>query len=278
MPRLQVNLIGIGARTASSWVVTTQWAVSALPTPGALATALANIRTALVASTPFKASIGSNYQFVSLKALAYATPGAPASFTVDSGGAAVAGTGAPLIPPLAVVVSEQTAAAGASFRGRSYFPGSGATAPSSQGTLTTVQQQAVRSGWLAAHNAILAGLATLGGGPVHVVYSRKTGDMTPIVVIRTGDRIDTARGRFGDTPETYVSEAVPSSVAIALAPEGDEVDAGVLGIGEDATEDEVADYLEALAAHLGDFGPLTLGPLKELYNFAQTILQLRRAD
>lgn len=275
MPRIQINLIGTSARPSASWTMTTQWAVSSLPTPGAMATALASARAALVASADFLAGRASNYSFVSLRALGYVTPTAKASWTVDASGTAQAGGGGVLVPPLAVVVSEQTGAAGPSFRGRSYFPGCGAGTPAGDGTVSAGQQTSVRNAWIAIHSALVAALNPLGGTPVHVVFSPKTGNMTPINLIRTGNRVDTARGRFGDAPESYTSQAIPGVVQITQTPAApNEVSPEALGLPADTDDAKLQDFLDAFKN--AQVTPLEeLGPFKAFADTVKTLLTVK---
>lgn len=277
MPRIQINLIGSSTRPSSSWAVTSQWAVSTLPTPAQMQTVLNNLRSALAASAAFKASIASNYSLVSLRALGYSVPTAPADWTVDAGGAAVPGTAFALVVPLACVVSEQTGAAGPSYRGRSYWPGAGGGA-ANDGSISPASQQTTRTGWLAFHNAAVTALSTLGGTPVHVVFSKKTGEMTPITIIRTGNRVDTARGRFGDAPESYIAEAVPGTVTLDLdGPGEDDLDVRtILGLPPDATDEQVTDAALAIINQDSIDGSDILGGLKTLWSAAKTAIELRK--
>ncbi len=266
MPRMQVNVEGTSLRTGASWAITSQWAMSALPSLASAQTAIIALRAALAVSAPFRAGIGGNYSLVNVKALGYTIPIGPATYTVEQGGAAVAGSGAQITPPLAVVVSELTGAAGGSYRGRSYWPGSGGSAPqSTDGIVTAPSQQAVRTSWLALHNATITALAAIGADPVHVVFSRKTGEMTPITVIRTGNRVDTARGRFGDDPEVYIAETVPGALS---------VDAEDLGLDPEVYDEaSIQEIIDAMNAIKG--APITLGPLKQLLSAAKTVFELK---
>lgn len=213
MARVQINLKGTSTRAGARWVVTQQWSMPTLPTEAQGSAIAAAARAALVASSPFKNSIGQQYSLVSVGAIGYLGNVPPAAWSVEASGAAVAGANPSVSAqiPLSVVVSERTGVAGPSYRGRSYWPGGTALA---DGSVTSTTQQLIRTGWLAAHTAVLGAFTGQGFGATHCVYSPKLGFMTPITTIRTGDRIDTARGRFGDAPEAYTSEALPASLAV----------------------------------------------------------------
>lgn len=253
MPRIQINTTGLSTRVGTTWAMTAQFAVPALPSgPAALAAILATIRTTLVGSSAFKGGIGTQYSFVNLHGLAYATPLGPAQYVADAGGASVQGSFVSGPIPLATVVSERTNASGPSYRGRTYFP---MATQQADGSNLTALQTAVSGAWLAWHNAMIAGLQGAGLSPVHVVLSRKTGDMTPISYIQVGNRVDTARGRFGDAPEVYTTYALPSS---------QQVTPSQIGLPDDVDDDTLQQILEAANSYppLAPEG-FTLGPLKE---------------
>lgn len=218
MPRLMITMHGASARAGGTWAVTSQWAVASGPANSpAFNTVLGTVMNSLSGSAAFKAGVAANYPVQGLHGLYYPVPGGTASIVGDSPTQTVTGTQGVTIPPLAVVVSERTNAAGPSYRGRSYWPNGNA---GSDGIVTGATQTAVRSSWLAFHSLALAALAGAGYSPIHVVWSKKTGNMTPITYIQTGDRIDTARGRFGDALESYASSTVPTSLAVTPAEAG----------------------------------------------------------
>lgn len=265
MPRLQVSIHGTSTRTGATWTITQQWALSSGPANAlALGTVLSTAHTSLAGSTDFKASMGANYTVTGLHGLYYPVPGGHASIVADSSGSPITGTGTAAPIPLAIVVSERTNAAGASYRGRTYWPRGQANA---DGSVDPVIQTPVRAGWLAAHTLVAAALSGASYGPVHVVWSPKTGNMTPISYIQTGNRIDTARGRFGDAPETYVSEALPSSAQVTPQQ---------VGLPDDATPEQIEQVNEFIAGlHLEG---MELGPLLELAGAVQLALKVVPAE
>lgn len=218
MPRLQITMHGTSPRTGGTWAVTSNWAVASGPANGpALSAVLTTIMTSLAASTALKAGMSANYPTTGLHGLYYPVPAAHATIVGDSATATFTGSLAATPPPLATVVSERTNAAGASYRGRSYWPNGTC---GSDGSISNASATAVLNSWLAWHNAILAALAGQSWSPIHVVWSPKTGNMTPITYTQVGNRIDTARGRFGDALESYTSAVVPSALSATPADVG----------------------------------------------------------
>jgi hypothetical protein len=237
VPRMQITLHGTSTRNGATWAVTQQWAVGGGPANAlAFQTALSTAAASLLGSAPFKAGIGTQYTMTGLHGLYYPIPLGPASIVADSNA-------------VAVVVSERTNAAGPSFRGRSYWP---CGAAGLDGVVSVATQNQVQSSWLAAHTLVSAALSGAGWSPVHCVFSRKTGDQTPISYIQTGNRIDTSRGRFGDAPEVYTAQALPTSASVAPS---------AVGLPDDA-DAEAIEKFEQFVNTSGD--PAFLGPLKEV--------------
>lgn len=264
--RIQITIQGVSNTVVGQppWAVTAQFAVSALPSDAtALATILSTIDTTLRASTPFKAGVGANMSYLGLHGIGYAVPSGTATIVADAGGTvAIAGTGPQGDPRTCVVVSERTAAAGPSYRGRSYWP---YTANFTDGQIPTSNQTTVRASWKAAHDAMIAALSSAGISPVHVVWSPKTGNMTPINGYCTGNRTDHQKNRAGKGREVYVCGVL--SFALAVTP--DELSPTIAALDPDAQADIIARFN---AGQLVGSDPL--GPLGALWDSVATVLTL----
>lgn len=213
----RVEIVLQGYVGSGNWAITSNWALASAPSVSQMQLAMNTLGTSLNSSTgtggDFTKSIGTQYHGQNLHALTYPSVAPPATFATDAK-ASFNGQAAHVCQPvpLATVVSERTAGAGPSYRGRTYWPyaycGPDGVYPNDADTAI------VRTGWLAYNALVTAAFAGQGLTATQVVYSRKLGSMTPIVIIGTGNRIDTSRGRFTDDRETYVNQTLPGTVEV----------------------------------------------------------------
>lgn len=108
-----------------------------------------------------------------------------------------------------LVISLRTATAGASGRGRAYWPATGA--PLGTGTLRLLPATATSA--LAGAKTYLSGIqaaidVTLDGVAL-AVWSRKNSDLYVVNQLQMGDIVDTQRRRRDQTVETYSSLVYP---------------------------------------------------------------------
>jgi len=219
MPRCRVVLQGPLA-TVSSFANNYEFALSGPVTSQtqlqAVATAIGN---AITTSTPFKAGMCTDTSVTVVKLLYYSGTG-PATLVATAIAGAV-GSPSPIhAPQVCVAASLRTGVSGRSYRGRLYVPyrGSGISAA---GVVTTATQTLIANSVSAAVSAVGAAFTAQGLSAAWVVYSPKTGNMTPITTIMVGAQCDTIRHRNRNRSETYTSQAAPA-VTLTLAPGADE--------------------------------------------------------
>lgn len=208
MPRLRLT-VGGPLGTASDWSNTLEYAL------GAPITSLATLQTivnatfaALSASTAFKAGLCSDTYCNSVKALVYNSDTGPADLVATSSGTAFVGTtGAVHAPQVCVVASLRSNVAGRSYRGRIFTPYRGSTIGTS-GVITSGGQTLVAAYVNAINTAFVTAAVSSSVSPAWIVYSPKTGSLTPLASILVGTQCDTVRHRNRNRAETYASYAI----------------------------------------------------------------------
>jgi hypothetical protein len=103
---------------------------------------------------------------------------------------------------VAVSLTAGTKPNGTPYKGRFYLPPCTSTALAAGGLLQTTTRSSYNqwaSGWL---NALKAAGVTPG------VWSRKFATVTPVGIVRVGDRVDTIRSRRNKGTENYVQSVV----------------------------------------------------------------------
>lgn len=107
-------------------------------------------------------------------------------------------------PQVARCVSLVTGVAGRRFRGRIYLPAAAASV-TSNGTAVPI------TGFTSSFAEFLAAIPTVWVGPEEPfigVHSAASDLITPVIAVRTGNRLDTQRRRADNIAETYVSVAL----------------------------------------------------------------------
>lgn len=255
MARLRVS-IGGTLSTAGSWSNTYEFLISsAITSQATLQTIVNAIRTALAASTDYKAGMCTDTIATEIKALAYPANTGPSNFVASSGGSNVSGSTTSANPPqIAVVASLRTGGAGRSFRGRLFTPYRSANVLPS-GVVQGAGQAAVAAAVIAARTAIVTACASSGVTAVWVVWSPKLGSGTPVSAVLVGNQCDTIRHRNDNRDEVYTSYTPPTSTLVTPSSEDEfdrMVEAGLgtvearspSGIFEDVVADlQVASYI-----------------------------------
>lgn len=124
-------------------------------------------------------------------------------------GTPLVGSGLNAFPQLARVITHRSDFAGKSYRGRSYWPGTGGAGSQTNGTFTTPSAAST----LTAIKALYGDFATTCpvGGAAHgpAVYSGKIDSVTPVTHIATDDVMDTQRRRRDKIVGTTTTVAWP---------------------------------------------------------------------
>jgi len=124
--------------------------------------------------------------------------------------APVVGTASGGLPfQTAMVVSLRTLLAGASFRGRLYFPANGMTMTNTTLRPPTSSITAYLGGVKAYLALIETAIQATSGGATLVVWSRKTGGTALVTTLQAGDVLDVQRRRRDAVVESYSSSSWP---------------------------------------------------------------------
>lgn len=108
-----------------------------------------------------------------------------------------------------VVCSLRTNTSGGRFRGRLYWPGTGAGLSSSTLRLDSPAQSAAVTGFKTYLSAIGAVITASVGEVDLAVWSRANSALTLVSLLLVGDVLDTQRRRRDAVPETYVQASYP---------------------------------------------------------------------
>lgn len=134
----------------------------------------------------------------------------PAVAVGSSDGANIAGSGTATKPyQTACVISLRTALAGASRRGRLYWPALGASISGNR-LQSPTDEATVAGNWRDFMEDVITnwGLTALGLRPV--VVSETLATVTPVTNVLVGDVLDTQRRRRDEMPEVYSSVPYPA--------------------------------------------------------------------
>lgn len=108
----------------------------------------------------------------------------------------------------ACVISLQTARAGASYRGRVYWPAIGAVTGTS-GRMTAPTTANVAARYVALANDIIGALPSTPTDPGLCVYSPKLDAVTPVTSVSVGDVLDSQRRRRDKLIENRATVVIP---------------------------------------------------------------------
>lgn len=227
MSRLRVQIGGTLA-AESNWSNTLEFLLSGdVPNLTVLQTIANTIRSNLVASTPFKSALCTDTTLVNVKCLFYPGTATVATLVAQGGGAAQAGTAAPVhAPQVAVVASLRTGAAGRSARGRLYVPYRGSNI-SAAGVVQNSGLVLVSGYASAVVQAVGGALVASSLSGAWVVYSPKLNSVAAVSSILVGSQCDTVRHRNDNRAETYTSYPVPAVTADVPDEEGVEFVNGI---------------------------------------------------
>lgn len=211
MPRLRLT-VGGALGTASDWTNSLEYSL------GAPITSLATLQTivnatfaALSASTAFKTGFMSDSTCSFVKALVYNSDTGPADLVATSSGTAIASTNGPThAPQVCVVASLRSNVAGRSYRGRIFVPYRGNNI-SAAGVVSSAGQTIIAAYVNAINTAFVVAATTSSVAAAWIVYSPKTGSMTPLANIQVGTQCDTIRHRNRNRAETYAAFAITTA-------------------------------------------------------------------